>query len=85
MEEENLIILRNISKCSKTKKEDGCKESYDDNKNTYTSAPIGKNIYIFIKQKRENKNLLKEIFWFNDLDSKKTFRSSSCIPKLNQN
>ena len=25
------------------------------------------------------------MFWFNDLDSKKTSRSSSCIPKLNQN
>ena len=32
--------------------------------------------------KNEKKNCSK-IFWFNDLDSKKTSRSSSCIPKLN--
>ena len=25
------------------------------------------------------------MFWLNDLDSKKTSRSSSCIPKFNQN
>lgn len=41
--EENLISLQNISKRLKTKKEDGYEENYDDNKNTYTSAPIGKN------------------------------------------
>ena len=34
--------------------------------------------------KNEKKNCSK-IFWLNDLDSKKTSRSSSCIPKLNQN
>ena len=27
----------------------------------------------------------QKFFWINDLDNKNTFRSPSCIPKLNKN